>query len=97
MNKETVLFTDEGLCEEALDMIASEDEAQREKWGVQYHYLAKWCLILGEEVGELNKAILEYFVGNDTLTQVVREAVQVATLALKIAWMCRRKLKKAGE
>lgn len=94
---ENELFTDSGLSSEALYMIASEDVAQREKWGSQSRSLAKWCLILGEEVGELNKAILEYLAGNETLTRIVREAVQVSTLALKIAWMCRRQLKKARE
>ena len=80
-------FHDKGLCEDALDMIAGEDTRQRTKWGDQKHSDYNWFTILMEEVGELCKAALE-----GDLKAIVKEATQVATLALKIAWMARRKL-----
>lgn len=76
---------DEGLSDDALDMIAAEDISQREKWGNQNHSPEKWYVILGEEFGELGKAILECKPRN-----VEKEAIQVATLGLKIAYMMRK-------
>lgn len=75
---------DKGLCEEALDKIAAEDVSQREIWGNQIHHSHRWNTILVEEVGELSKAILE-----ENLVEIEKEAVQVATLALKIGWMAK--------
>lgn len=79
------MLKDEGLSDDALDMIAAEDISQREKWGTQNHSPEKWYVILGEEFGELGKAILEGKRGD-----VEKEAIQVATLGLKIAWMMRK-------
>lgn len=49
------------------DLILSEvfDERnnQEYKWGQQNHSPSNWCMILGEEVGEVNKAALEYHFG----------------------------------
>lgn len=77
---------DNGLTEEALDMVAAEDIAQREKWGVQRHSVYKWCSIAHEEAGEVNKAALE-----GDLDALEKEAVQAATVYLKIAYMARKK------
>jgi hypothetical protein len=79
-------FEDKGLCEDALDMIAEEDVSQIEKWGNQKHHIHKWMIILGEEYGELCLAVL-----GCQLKDIIREATHVATVALKIAWMARRK------
>jgi len=78
-------FEDHGLTNDALDMIAAEDISQIEIWGNQMHPTHEWNTILGEEVGELAKAILE-----DDIEAMVIEGTQVATLALKIAWMARK-------
>lgn len=84
-------LTDSGLTNEALDLIAAEDVAQREKWGDQTHSIYKWVLILSEEVGELSKAVLESYHSDLCLRDIVKEAVQVATVALKIAWMASKR------
>jgi hypothetical protein len=46
-----------GLFEE----IAAERERQDAKWGEQNHDPFKWCVILGEEVGEVNRAVCELY------------------------------------
>ena len=83
---------DRGLCSEALDKISAEDVRQRAKWGEQWHEASMWYVILGEEFGELGKAILE-----EESVDIIAEAVQVATLALKIAWMEERQARDRAE
>ena len=84
MNKDLELKT-KGLWE----LVLAENERQIEKWGIQDHQILEWMLILGEEVGELNKAVLEQWIlsgdWRERRKQTVKEAIQVATLALKIA------------
>lgn len=67
--------------------LVKEDEAQINKWGYQTHSFPEWCSILGEEVGELNAAVLRHIFYEDSPESIFREAVQVATLAIKIAVM----------
>jgi NTP pyrophosphatase (non-canonical NTP hydrolase) len=43
-----------------INEILSERERQTAKFGVQNHTPAEWLMILGEEVGEVNRAALEY-------------------------------------
>lgn len=83
-------LNDTGLGSEAINMLYDEDARQREKWGDQTHSIYKWITILSEEVGELSKAVLEAYHSDAALRDVVKEAVQVATLALKIAWMVQK-------
>ena len=80
-----IVLLDYGLTESDLDKIAAEDARQIDKWGQQKHTPSEWYVILGEEFGELGKAILEGDQGD-----VVNEGIQVATLALKIASMTER-------
>lgn len=77
---------DVGLNNPALDLIIKEDINQREKWGEQEHSIEEWFVILSEEVGEMAKAITE-----KSYISLVDEAIQVSTLALKIAYMMERK------
>lgn len=45
---------------EVLDEVKFEREFQDKKWGAdRNHHPAEWLMILGEEVGEANKAALE--------------------------------------
>lgn len=68
--------------------IRTENSFQLRKWGKQTHNLPEWMLILNEEVGELNKAVLEQELqGIEGIVTIRTEAIQVATLALKIAEM----------
>lgn len=39
--------------------VRMERERQNRKWGAQHHTPMEWLAILGEEVGEANKAALE--------------------------------------
>jgi hypothetical protein len=76
-----------------LNKVLVERTAQDAKWGEQNHPLAHWMLILGEEVGEANKAVLELAVlwrdtpsavtGKD-VDRVRDELVQVAAVAVAI-------------
>ena len=61
------------LCDEVL----TERERQDEKWGEQNHDEFKWLAILGEEVGEVNKAALE-----SKPDEYRAELIQVAAVAM---------------
>ena len=67
--------------------VRTENRMQLDKWGHQVHSLFEWGNYTSEELGELCKAIaeLEYRKGNPE--QVYGEAIQLATLSLKIAEM----------
>jgi NTP pyrophosphatase (non-canonical NTP hydrolase) len=43
----------------AINDVIIERDKQDEKWGEQNHIPLYWLAILGEEVGEVNKAVLE--------------------------------------
>jgi NTP pyrophosphatase (non-canonical NTP hydrolase) len=84
-----IYLQDNGLEDADFDMIAAEDIAQIEKWGYQYHSIWEWLGFTTEEIGELSAAIAEeQFRGGD-LADVTKEAIQVATLSLKIAKMAK--------
>lgn len=83
------IYTD--LClvgasfDEIKQMVQEENRKQLDKWGIQQHTLTTWHTILSEEVGSLAKAVLCHEFGNGEKKDIVKEAIQVATLALKIA------------
>lgn len=74
---------------ETVTMLESESRRQIDMWGKQTHDPAEWFLILGEEVGELGQEICKVqFDGRlDDARKLIAEAIQVATLAIKIARM----------
>jgi NTP pyrophosphatase (non-canonical NTP hydrolase) len=55
--------------------------------GVQDRTPAEWLMFLGEEYGELCEAVAENQFRGGERSEIVKEAIQVATLALKIAEM----------
>lgn len=57
---------------------------QEAKWGVQNHDLATWCLILGEEVGEVQKVVLEHLTQGKDISNFRTELIQVAAVAFQI-------------
>ena len=63
--------------EDILELVKDERGRQDEKWGEQNHSKFKWLAILGEEVGEANKAVLE----ND-LQNTKEELIQIAATAI---------------
>ena len=70
----------------ALSDVLEEKKAQEVRWGKQNHEPPIWLMILGEEVGEANKAVLESS-GNGAIQcngfiKYRDEMVQVAAVAL---------------
>lgn len=69
-------------------MVVQENDKQLEKWGYQDVHQYAWMTWLTEEVGELAAAIGDQIErDNATDGEIAIEAIQVATLALKIAEM----------
>ncbi len=72
--------------------ISDERIRQDAKWGVQNHTPAVWLMILGEEVGEANKAALEALapcgspIGQreQWLREYREELIQVAAVAVSM-------------
>jgi len=70
-----------------MPFVYRENHRQLEKWGVQDHEPAEWLMFATEELGELAEAIGEHQYRNGNPEDVVKEAIQTATLCLKIAEM----------
>lgn len=91
MDKERIMkeYVDKCLVNDdwIIDKIQNENFNQRQKWGIQSHTSFEWLTYTAEELGSLAKAIGEYEYRNGNKKKVVSEAIQVATLALKIAEM----------
>ena len=85
-------YIDHGLENEKWIVKKIQDESIKQilKWGIQIHTAFEWVAYTTEELGELAKAISEYEYRKGTKEQIVKEAVQTATLALKIAEMFER-------
>ncbi len=71
-----------------VEKVVAENTRQIKKWGVQNMPLADWIAVLNEEVGEVSKQYLEATYGADSYEKIADEAIQVATIALKIAEIC---------
>ncbi len=59
-----------------------ERACQDNKWGQQNHDPVWWMSILGEEVGEAQKAVLESSFGDKSWREYRAELVQVAAVAV---------------
>jgi len=83
------IVTDKALAGmTTLDLLVFEENArQLRKWGVQTHSWFEWLAYLTEETGEVAKAVSEYVYRQGSLLEIRKEAIQVATLALKMAEM----------
>lgn len=68
-------------------LVCHENMRQLEKWGVQDHDPFEWLGYATEELGEMAKAIGEFTYRGGLPEDVVTEAIQTATLCLKIAEM----------
>ena len=73
--------------ENLISMVLNEGDKQVRKWGVQDRSPFEWLTFATEELGELACAISEYEYRNGLQSEVVKEAIQTATLCLKIAEM----------
>ncbi len=69
------------------DMVLNESYQQIKKWGIQDHNPSDWLVFTTEELGELAEAIADWKFRDGNALHVTKEAIQVATLALKIAEM----------
>ena len=82
-----IIWTDPRLNRFDIEHLMVEDRAQIDKWGVQEHDPFEWLTYAAEELGELARAISEHVYRGVGAGPVQHEAVQLATLALKIAKM----------
>lgn len=81
-------LTDKKLVNPQLyNLVGRENDRQLNKWGVQTHTPFEWLTYTTEELGELANAISEHYYRGGLSSNVVKEAIQTATLALKIAEM----------
>lgn len=76
--------------------IRAERINQDAKWGIQDHHPMEWCAILGEEVGEVQKAALEHHFKykGATLKEYRQELIQVAAVAVAMISSLDRNTKK---
>ena len=70
-----------------MSAVGKENFRQLAKWGNQKHTLPEWLMFLTEEIGELAEAIAEFEYRKGAACLIYDEAIEVATLALKIAEM----------
>lgn len=82
-----MIFEDPGVSKYDIFLIEKESARQIEIWGIQRRTAFEWLTYLAEEVGELAAAISEFIYRDGDPENISKEAVQVATLALKIAKM----------
>ncbi len=68
-------------------LVDRENARQLKKWGVQDHEPFEWLGFATEEIGETAKAISEFIYRGGSAKNVVKEAIETATLMLKIAEM----------
>jgi NTP pyrophosphatase (non-canonical NTP hydrolase) len=84
---------DTGISANEYSAVADENLRQVAKWGYQDVSPYEWLCYLTEEVGELAQAINKVYSEHDKLgvdkMDIYKEAIQVATLAMKIANMDR--------
>ena len=78
-----VIRTDLNKSKELI-RIENELHHQHMKWGLQPRTLFEWYCYLGEEVGELANAISEHHYRKGNKEDILKEATQVAALAIKI-------------
>lgn len=82
-------YTDKCFANDPIlfDLLQRENKKQIRKWGIQVHSGFEWLTYTTEELGELAQAISEFEYRDGSRENVVKEAIQTATLALKIAEM----------
>lgn len=62
--------------------IKAERERQDQKWGIQRHHPFLWNTILAEEFGEINKATLDFFNGEESFEDIEMELIQTAAVCV---------------
>ena len=64
-----------------LDDVKAERRRQDEKWGVQNHAGPVWALIMGEEIGEYNEALLEILFNDEQPEGMTFDEFKIAQVA----------------
>jgi len=68
------------MNQQILSEIEAERDRQDARWGVQDHHLLEWNAILGEEVGEVAQAIVDYHFQQKPVARVREECIQAAAV-----------------
>tara|TARA_B100000902_G_C26876316_1_gene700327 strand:- start:82 stop:318 length:237 start_codon:yes stop_codon:yes gene_type:complete len=74
---------------DVIKLILEERLKQDSKWGEQNHNVYKWLAILGEEVGEVNKAVLD-----DNYDEIITELIQIGAVTVAMIESLERNRKK---
>ena len=83
-----MILTDQTLTNPRIwELVQKENQRQLAKWGIQSHSPFEWLTYTTEELGELAQAISEHYYNGAPIQDVIAEAIQTATLSLKIAEM----------
>ena len=61
-------------------LVSDERNRQEDKWGEQNHIYPIWRIILGEELGEADKAFLEYRFGHGDTKPIGKELIHSAAV-----------------
>jgi hypothetical protein len=70
-------------CLSVLEEVCNERQSQEKQWGPQNHRCDLYYAILGEEFGEVGKAICEWFCANKGgIADIRMELIQVAAVAV---------------
>lgn len=87
----------DSLQQKIIDDVIAERKRQDEKWGEQNHFAERWATIIGEEYGEMCKAINEFSFNPtpETEQDIYTEAIQ--TMASCMAMLeCMERAKGAN-
>ena len=68
----------------AFNDIFAERQRQHSKWGVQRHGFPYYVAVLGEEVGEVHKAVVEMGMATANVQDLRTELVHTAAVAVAI-------------
>lgn len=85
--KKEIIFEDPGLINSDVFYLTAESDRQFDLHGIQKVSPFEWLTFLAEEVGELAEAITEFVYRDGPAIEISKEAISVATLALKISKM----------
>ena len=92
-----VFIEPDSPLDDELFAIVAELQRVRTKFGVQSLTLFDWACILGEEYGEVCRAINEEHFDAGQLSEVYKECIQVASVAVHIAAAIRCSDNQRGE
>lgn len=84
----------ESQIEEAIELVRAERARQDKKWGAQNHNPCAWITILGEEFGEVCRAILEQQFGKGSEDAYLEELTHTAAVSLAMIECVLRKRAK---